>query len=105
MAYTGNEDFKIDLVDAKVLTRRYRGTMSTTDKSGGYFGKSNLIALLSQDTCVGIRYYYGLDENNVQVLVIVGVDSNQNDLLNGLILERSFPCPTSCGEANELNSD
>ena len=73
---------------------------------GGFFGRDAISALLSQDTCVGIRYYYGLDESDVQVLVLVGTDGDGNDLVgqDNLCMEVSIPCPDVCGNDNVLNS-
>jgi hypothetical protein len=40
--------------------------------------------------------YYALDENGKQQLIIVGVDGNENDLYEGVIAEKSYPCPSFC---------
>jgi hypothetical protein len=40
--------------------------------------------------------YYALDENGKQQLIIVGVDSNENDLYQGVIADRSISCPPNC---------
>jgi hypothetical protein len=43
-----------------------------------------------------IESHYALDENGKQQLIIVGVDSNENDLYEGVIAEKSYPCPSFC---------
>ncbi len=43
-----------------------------------------------------IEHHDALDENGKQQLIIVGVDSNENDLYEGVIAERSFACPPFC---------
>jgi hypothetical protein len=43
-----------------------------------------------------IEWHYALDENGKQQLIIVGVDSNENDLYEGVIAERSLHCPPFC---------
>ncbi len=43
-----------------------------------------------------IESHYALDENGKQQLIIVGVDSNENDLYEGVIAERSVICPPRC---------
>ena len=43
-----------------------------------------------------IESHYALDENGKQQLIIVGVDSNENDLYEGVIADRSIPCPPFC---------
>jgi hypothetical protein len=102
--FTGNEDHVIPLSDGKVFTKNYRETIETGDTLGGFFGKRDLMLLLGQPACVGFRYYYGIDSNNEKVLVLVGTDENENDLINGIILEKAAPCPTRCGNTNVLNS-
>jgi hypothetical protein len=48
--------------------------------------------------------YFAKNEDGTPTLVIVGADSNQNDLLD-LIFERTVPCPTKCSSSNPLNID
>ncbi|MFT5337433.1 MAG: hypothetical protein ACI9YL_001435, partial [Luteibaculaceae bacterium] len=38
------------------------------------------------------------------VLVLVGVDSNGDDMYNGKIMERANYCPAYCSALNPLNS-
>jgi hypothetical protein len=47
--------------------------------------------------------YYGLKADQTQCLVIVGVDSNGNDMTTGEIMEMGLPCPTRCSDDNALN--
>ena len=104
MPYTGEEEHEISLEDASALTGRYRAQMSGTQIKGGYFGKNAILDVVGQEGCVGIRYYYGLDPDDKHVLVIVGVDSDGNDLTEGMILEFSMPCPDYCSATNDLNT-
>ncbi len=104
--FTGTEDNEISYNDAAQLTQNYRDaqTPGSNYVKGEYFSKASLESVLDQSECVGIRIYYGLDENNVQRLVIVGVDANENDLVTGVILEHGIMCPPICGVPNNLNS-
>jgi hypothetical protein len=43
-----------------------------------------------------IECHYALDENSKQQLIIVGVDSNENDLYEGVIAEKAIRCPPNC---------
>src|SRR5258706_9318650 len=104
MDFTGHEDHSIPLSDAAELTSRYRSQMRVGDLKGGFFGKDAIQAILDQTSCVGIRFYYGLDRDNKQMLVLVGTKADNNDLVNGELAEFSLPCPDFCGEPNELNS-
>lgn len=102
--FKGDENHDISLAEAAEMTARFRDTISAGDKIGGFFGKTAIKNILQQEGCVGIRYYYGLDGNDKPVLVLVGVDANGDDLYQGNLAEVSFPCPTYCSTANELNS-
>jgi hypothetical protein len=102
--FTGNEDHDIMLGDAASLTRNFRERAGKNAIKGGFFGQAALQQLLDQEGVVGIRYYYGQENDGRPVLVLVGVDATGNDLIEGFILERSVPCPPYCGFFNELNS-
>ena len=100
----GHENHEISLDEAALLTERYREQMEQSQIKGGFFGRDAISAILNQDNCIGIRYYYGLDSNNKQVLVLVGVNSDENDITAGELAEISIPCPPYCGDSNVLNS-
>jgi hypothetical protein len=104
--FTGTEDNEISYNDAALLTQNYRDAQvpGSNYVKGEYFSKASLESVLDQSGCVGIRIYYGLDENNVQRLVIVGADANENDIVTGIILEHGTLCPPHCGTGNNLNS-
>jgi hypothetical protein len=104
MNYTGNEDHSISLAEAAELTANYRNAQTGDYIKAEYFGKNAILDLLNQDNCIGMRIYYGLDNNSVKKLVLVGVDGNGNDLDSGVILDKGFPCPTYCSSSNSLNS-
>lgn len=103
MSFTGDESSAITLTDGGAWTKTYRDANPTAVK-GHFFGKNKLQTLISQQGCVGIRAYYAIDNLGAKQLVLVGVDANENDLYNGVILDRSYPCPTSCGVSNPLNT-
>ena len=102
--FNGNENHDITLAEAAALTKRYRDQMNSTDRKGGFFGKEKLLEILNQTDCVGIRYYYGLDRDNKQVLVLTGVLANEDDMADGVLAELALPCPIRCGNDNALNS-
>ena len=103
MPFTGDENHAIAKSDAAQLTARYRVGLPPGSKIGGFFGKAALVKILNQPDCVGIRYYYGKDNTNSPVLVLVGATANQDDLVDGELAEISLPCPNWCGRANVLN--
>ena len=102
--FNGNENHDITLAEAAALTKRFRDQMNPTDRKGGFFGKEKLLEILNQTDCVGIRYYYGLDRDNKQVLVLTGVLANEDDMVDGVLAELALPCPIRCSNDNALNS-
>ena len=104
MSFTGNEDQSISLTTAAAWTKNYRNSVPTGTTIGSYYGGSAISAILAQSACVGIRIYYAIDDSGNKQFVIVGVDSNENDLYNGLLAEHGLPCPSYCSSANPLNT-
>lgn len=103
MMFTGNEDHSISLEDASALTANFRNSAGQGAVLGGYFSKTIIQDLLDQQDCVGLRYYYGKDNDGVPQLVISGVNAAGEDLYNGALGNRSMPCPPYCGPWNPLN--
>ncbi|MEI6595854.1 MAG: hypothetical protein WCO28_09830, partial [Bacteroidota bacterium] len=104
--FTGNENQQISLTAASALTANYRSNqIGIGFILGQYFSKDSLNSVLNQETCVGVRIYYGLNaDNTTPELVVVGVDANENDLANGIVLDNGALCPPRCGLTNSLNS-
>jgi hypothetical protein len=104
MSFNGNEGEFITLEEGAAMTARFRNTVQQGTVVAQFIGKEKLIELLNQPNCVGVRLYYGIDENNQNSIVSVGVASNENDLTNGLIIDRNIKCPPRCSKSNALNS-
>ncbi|MFQ5605078.1 MAG: hypothetical protein ACE5HS_17580 [bacterium] len=102
--FNGEEDHSISLSEASELTANFQKQITPNQVIGGYFGKNAIINILQQDGAVGLRYYYGLDKDGLPHIVLVGVDKNGNDMINGLLAQRSAMCPPYCPEDNDLNS-
>ncbi len=73
-----------------------------------FFGFEILNQILNQEGCIGIRMCYALNNSGVQQVLLVGVNSNGENILpstqaagkvssgNGIIADMSYPCPTYC---------
>ncbi|MFT5820885.1 MAG: hypothetical protein ACI8ZM_002133 [Crocinitomix sp.] len=103
MAFDGTEGSQITLAEAAAMTLNHR-MASPNDRLGNFMGKDIINDILAQSGCVGIRTYHGLDTSGNREIILVGVDANQNDMISGVIADRSFPCPSACSIANSLNS-
>jgi hypothetical protein len=67
-----------------------------TEPPAGAFKREALERLLNQTGCAGIRIYYGMHPDGQPALVLVGVDEYGEEMLDGELAERSFPCPPFC---------
>lgn len=104
MSFNGNEGEFITLKEGAAMTARYRNSVQSGSVIGQFAGKEKIMKIIEQENCVGIRFYYGLDENNEKSIVAVGVDSEENDLTDGLIIDYFKKCPPKCSQSNNLNS-
>jgi hypothetical protein len=100
MALPSPKGHGIPLSEAATQTKRSRDS----SHKGGMFLRKELDDLLAQPGCSGVRFYYGLDANGQDSLILVGVDKDGNDMVNGVLIDGSFPCPPFCGGGNSLNS-
>jgi len=98
-----NAGEQIDLDTASSWTANYRNANPNGAQSY-YFGTNAYNELLAQEGCYGIRLYNAINELGESQLVMVGVDSNGDDLYEGLLYDRSFVCPPLCRRKNPLNS-
>ena len=71
-----------------------------------FFGRDAIEAILAQDKCVGIKFYFAMDEASEPrlTLVLVGAEANEDDQVNGRIADFALPCPNHCGAVNKLNT-
>ena len=94
MTLTGQEKHLIDLAEATPLIDRFAATVNVGDIRAHYFGKDDLLKVLNQTGCVGLRMYYALNDDNTPTLVIFGVDAAEHDIrVDQRVLDRSYPCP------------
>ncbi len=101
--FTGNEDQEITLTEGSAMTRAFR-TANPGAIKAEYFSQKIINLILEQEGCVGIRVYNGLDATGGQSSVLVGVDASGNDIVNGVLGDRSVKSPPFSGATNSLNS-
>jgi hypothetical protein len=103
-----------DAIDMTSLYRQYKEVILATSYKNlnilpkcETFDRGDLDDILAQNDCVAIRVYYSMDSNYKVHAVIVGVDSNDADILpkdSEKIMENATRCPTTCPPASSLNS-
>lgn len=91
MAFDGTEGEQIDLAESVSWTANYRA--ANDGVYAHFFGRDILEQILDQEDCMGIRIYYALDDDEVSQLILVGVNAEEEDLYEGIVAERSLPCP------------
>ncbi|MCH8954332.1 hypothetical protein IIA28_03280 [candidate division KSB1 bacterium] len=104
ITFTGREDHSISLEDASKMTRNFQLQTAPDQIIGGFFGKDAVLAIILQEGAVGLRYYYGLNDEGTPHIILIGVNADGNDMTDGLLAERSTMCPPHCPEFNDLNS-
>jgi hypothetical protein len=104
MQFTGDEAEPIPLDLAARWTRNYRDKHPNETKAH-FFGRNIVQKILDQESCMGIRVFYALDDDSQKQLIMVGADGEANNQVDGVIADRTYPCPDQCGQADALNSD
>lgn len=76
------------------------------------FSRDAIDAILSEDGCKAIRFYLGMEEDDKIVLVAVGVNDSDEDMLpetedstedENKIMECGTRCPQACPPPSALN--
>jgi hypothetical protein len=60
------------------------------------FDKLDFITLIAQPGCVKVRTYFAIDADDILTVVVVGVNSQGEDITDGIILGDATPCPFVC---------
>jgi len=115
----------IPLSQAVAMTKKFRQYIDTVmlpQYGGKYlvpksetFDKNSILDLLNQPGCSSLRIYYGMtDDLNIHA-VLIGVDADDKDMVEGVaamtdnadavILEEAIRCPDTCPPASPLNTD
>jgi hypothetical protein len=73
------------------------------EKKAYFVGSNKVEMILEQEGCIGIRIYDGLDsETSEENRVLVGVDTDGEDMVDGIILDELIPCPEKCSKNSSL---
>lgn len=109
----------ISLSEAEDMTSRYRTNRNSILQEDYQdddllavcetFDREAIDALLEQEGCQKIRIYYGMEEDLKVHAILVGVNSEDEDMLPGpgveaVIVEKGMRCPPMCPPSSPLNS-
>lgn len=81
--FTRNEIHSVSVAEVIDFINNYRLHSGPGAKPGGFFDKRAIQTILQQPNAVGMRYYYGLKDNGLPVLVLVATNADRNDLIDG----------------------
>jgi hypothetical protein len=97
-------DHAISKDKAKDKTKRYKEKKPKKDRfpTLAYHAEA-FRRILDQPGCVGIRIYPGEDEDGTISTILVGVDAEGNDMVNGALMQDPVTCPPVCSDANDFN--
>src|SRR5580692_1782666 len=56
------------------------------ENRGYHLGRNIIEHILAQPGCVGMRFYYGLNEDGIKTLVYVGIDAEGKDLVKRTVI-------------------
>jgi hypothetical protein len=101
--FTGDENHSITIAEAKNFVENYRKDKEEGSVKGIYFSRSIYEKILSQSDCVGTRFYFGQSTNETQNLIVVGANSNGDDIAKGFIGDFGLPCPPFCGHDERMS--
>ncbi len=99
---------QISLEQAKAMISLYKNQKATILAPGvdvnilatsETFDLSDINAVISQPDCKSLRIYYGMSEDLNNHAILVGVDSNSDDILavgNPIIVDDAQRCPPFC---------
>jgi hypothetical protein len=51
-----------------------------------YLGRNIIEKILAQPGCVGMRFYYGINEQGQKTLVYMGIDANGQDIVKSTVV-------------------
>jgi hypothetical protein len=99
-------DHKISKPDAAKKTKKYKEKKAKKDRypTLAFHGEAYK-RILDQPGCVGIRSYPGEDDTGIVTMILVGVDGDGNDMVDGELAQFPIECPDVCSDPNELNTE
>jgi hypothetical protein len=97
-------DHRISLPDAAKKTKKYKAKKEHKKPFPvGAFHRSAFETILAQPGCVGIRAYPAEQDDGAATMILVGVDVDGNDMVDGELAQDLITCPFICSDGNALN--
>lgn len=113
MPFPPPADHRVSLREATEMVKRFRSSTAAQAIGkagpagtfrGGMLPRAAVEELLAQKGCEGVRVYHAHEPDGTPTLVLVGVDGEADDMADGIILEKVYPCPPYCPRNSSLDS-
>lgn len=102
MQLNNNSGEIINIAKAENFTHSFQ-VRNPSSKKSYFIGSDKVRMILEQENCIGVRLYDGLNsETSEENRVLVGVDSNGEDMVDGVIVDELIPCPEKCSKNSSL---
>ncbi len=93
----------ISLTEASTMTHAFQNAQQFQGMTIACMMDNNSYQeVIDQPGCVNLRTYFALDDQNNLTIVLVGVNALGQDMVNGIILERSTRCLVLCDHNSPL---
>lgn len=94
---------EITLAEAIIMTHAFQNDSTFAGMNiSGKMPNTAYHDIMSQPGCVEVRTYFAKNSNGDLTFVVIGVDSNGNDMITGAIMNKVFPCPSNCPHNSPL---
>ena len=94
---------EITLAEAITMTHAYQNdSLFSGQTISAKIPNAAYLDIINQTGCVEVRTYFAKNAAGDLTLVIVGVDSNGNDMTAGKIMNRAKLCPIECAPNSPL---
>lgn len=94
---------EITLAEAITMTHAYQNdSLFSGQTISAKIPNAAYLDIINQPGCVEVRTYFAKNEAGALTLVMVGVDTNGNDMTAGKIMNRHQLCPIECAPNSPL---
>lgn len=94
---------EITLAEAITMTHAYQNdSLFSGQTISAKIPNAAYLDIINQTGCVEVRTYFAKNEAGALTLVMVGVDTNGNDMTAGKIMNRHQLCPIECAPNSPL---
>jgi hypothetical protein len=98
-------DHRITLDEAIRLTTAHQRGRRPEDPRSFHFDRAAYDTILGQPGCVGVRTYLGRHEGGSPTYVLVGIDADGKDMIDGAVMQDPDFCPPECPTESVLNAN